>query len=95
MKLTVLVLLLMLIVAAPAAAQMPPTPTPLGPPTPHFTLPEEFSLWAGTSTAIQVWNWIGDGQVIVQGMAIIGLVIAGMFIVYRFVKQMTTKDAEE
>lgn len=76
-------------------AQIPPTPTPLPPGNAHFTLPNEFSLWAGTSSAIQVWNWIGDGQTIVQGLAIIGLVIAGMFIVYKFVRQMSAKDSQE
>ena len=89
------ILTLVLMTAAPALAQMPPTPTALPPGMPRFDLPSEFSLWAGTSTAIQVWNWIGDGQVIVQALAIIGLVIAGMFIVYKFVRQMSAKDSQE
>ena len=76
-------------------AQIPPTPTPLPPGSAHFNLPSEFSLWAGTSSAIQVWNWIGDGQIIVQGLAIIGLVLAGIFIVYKFIRSMSAKDAQE
>lgn len=74
---------------------IPFTPTPLPPGLPHFTLPNEFSLWAGTSTAIQFWNWVGDGQVIVQGLAIIGLVILGIFILFKFVRQTTQKDSTE
>lgn len=89
------ILTLVLMTAAPTLAQMPPTPTALPPGMPRFDLPSEFSLWAGTSTAIQVWNWIGDGRVIVQGLAIIGLVIAGIFIVYKFVSNMTRKDSEQ
>jgi flagellar biogenesis protein FliO len=37
----------------------------------------------------------GPWQPVIQGIAIIGLVIAGMFIVYRFIRQMTRKDAEQ
>jgi flagellar biogenesis protein FliO len=61
---------------------------------PHFTLPAEFSLWGGASTAVQVWNWIDQGQTVVQVLAIIMLVIAGMYIVLRFINQMSRKDSE-
>lgn len=88
-------LVLLAVPFMPIAAQIPPTPTPLPPGVAKFTLPTEFSLWAGTSSAIQVWNWIGDGQVIVQGLAIIGIVLAGIFIVYKFIRQMSAKDATE
>lgn len=74
---------------------IPPTPTPLPPGVAIFSIPSEFSLWAGTSSAIQVWNWIGSGQVIVQGLAIISLVILGIFILYKFIGSMTAKDSTE
>lgn len=73
---------------------IPPTPTFLPPGIPHFILPSEFSLWAGAPVGIQVWNWIGNGQIIVQMLAIIGLIIAGVFIVWKFFSKMTTRDSE-
>lgn len=90
-----LTLLLLLVLAAPAAAQLPPTPTPLPPGTPRVTLPSEFSLWGGAQQAVQVWHMAGPWQPVIQGIAIIGLVITGMFVVYKFIKQMTSKDAEQ
>jgi hypothetical protein len=91
----VLVLVLAVALVAPAAAQLPPTPTPLPPGTAVFTLPNAFSLWGGAQQAVQVWNMAGPWQPVIQGIAIIGLVITGMFVVYRFIRQMTSKDTEE
>lgn len=90
-----IILSLMLMLAAPAAAQLPPTPTPLPPGAAVFVLPEAFSLWGGAREAVQVWNMAGPWQPVIQGIAIIGLVITGMFIVYKFIRQMTRKDAEQ
>jgi L-asparagine transporter-like permease len=74
---------------------IPPTPTYLPPGVPHFTLPTEFSLWGGASTAVQVWNWSGQWQAIIQVLAIVMLVIAGMYIVIKFINQMSRRDSEE
>ena len=90
-----LMLVLVAVAVAPAAAQLPPTPTPLPPGEAVFSLPTEFSLWGGAREAVQVWNMAGPWQPVIQGIAIIGLVIAGMFVVYKFIRQMTRKDAEQ
>ena len=74
---------------------IPATPTHLPPGVPNFTLPTEFSLWGGASTAVQVWNWIDQWQMILQVLFIVMIVIAGMYIVIRFINKMTAKDSEE
>lgn len=88
-------LALLAIPLMPLAAQVPPTPTPLGPGTPRFNLPSEFSLWGGAPSAITAWQMSGPWQPVLQGLAIVGLVIIGMFIVWKFVSQMTRRDSEE
>lgn len=75
--------------------QFPPTPTPFPPGTAHFELPSEYSLWGATDMAIQFWNWTGTGGTIFQLLALIAMVIGGMFVVWRFVQQFTRKDAED
>jgi hypothetical protein len=74
---------------------IPLTPTPLPPGTPVFQIPAGYSIWASTDYAIQTWNLIGDWQVVIQGIAIVVFVAAGLFIVWRFMSQMTRKDSEE
>jgi len=79
----------------PVLAQIPPTPTPMPPGTPRFTLPDEFSLWGGAPSAITAWQMSGPWQPVLQGLAIVGLVIIGMFIVWKFIGQMTKRDSEQ
>jgi len=75
--------------------QFPPTPTPMPPGQARFELPSGYSLWDSTDAAIQTWNWMGGSGQVLQLIILIALVIAGMFIVYRFVQQFTRKDAEQ
>lgn len=74
---------------------IPPTPTPLPPGTPVFTIPSGYSLWAGAPYAIQSWNLLGDGRTIIQAVFLLGLIIIGMYILLRFSHDFTKKDAEE
>lgn len=74
---------------------LPVTPTPFPPGTAHFEIPQTYSLWGSTDMVIQFWNWTGDTGAIVQLLALIMLVIAGVLIVYRFIQQFIRKDAEE
>lgn len=78
-----------------ALAQVPPTPTPQPAGTSYFSIPQSVSLWGSVSTAIQWWNWLGSGQIIVQALLIGLLVALGVFSVNRWVKELTGKDAEE
>lgn len=74
---------------------IPPTPTLLPPALPHVIMPSGYSLWAGTSSAVTVWNLAGQWQTVIQGIIIIGLVIIGITIVWKFVRQMTQRDSEQ
>jgi membrane protein implicated in regulation of membrane protease activity len=58
-------------------------------------MPSGYSLWAGTSSAVTVWNLAGQWQTVIQGIIIIGLVIIGITIVWKFVRQMTQRDSEQ
>jgi hypothetical protein len=86
--------LLVCLSALPVAAQIPPTPTPQPPGVARFNLPDSYSLWGSTDLAIQTWNWLGDGRALVQLLAIIAIVVLGMFIVWKFFSQMTRRDSE-
>lgn len=74
---------------------IPPTPTLLPIGIPRFNIPAEFSLWGGAQDAIQVWNMATPWQPIIQGLAIVGIVIIGMFVVWKFIRQMTQRDSEQ
>lgn len=74
---------------------MPPTPTMLPPGVPHFEIPAGYSLWGSTDLAIHTWNWLGAAQMVIQALAIIMLVIAGMYILTRAIQMATRKDSEE
>lgn len=74
---------------------MPPTPTPFPPGAAHFELPSEFSLWGGTDLAVQAWNWLGDGRVVIQALMIVIIVIAGIYVMLRFIRENTEEDASE
>jgi membrane protein implicated in regulation of membrane protease activity len=64
----------------------PPTPTPLPPGIPYVTIPEQYSIWAGTSTAIQAWNWLGDGRIVIQAILLIIIVMAALYMLYKFAR---------
>lgn len=74
---------------------IPPTPTHLPAGTPHFSMPNEFSLWASTDTAIHTWNFLGDARIVIQAIVLILIVMAGMYIVNRFIHEFTGEDASE
>lgn len=71
-----------------------PTPTPLGPGIPRFTMPAEYGLWASAPTAIQVWNWWGLAGLVLQVLILIGLVIIGITILDRFLKRNAEADSQ-
>lgn len=72
-----------------------PTPTPLPPGTPQFTIPSSYSLWASTDYAIQSWNFLGDTRTIIQAIILIAIIIVGIYVFMRFTQEFTRKDAEE
>lgn len=72
-----------------------PTPTALPPGTPVFDIPSSYSLWASTDFALQTWNLGGDIRVIIQIVILIGLISIGLFMVTRFVHNITDKDAKD
>jgi heme/copper-type cytochrome/quinol oxidase subunit 2 len=74
---------------------LPPTPTPFPPGAMQFDLGNVYSLWSATDPAIQVWNWLGDFALILQVFILLVVVIAGMYILFKFIKQFTRRDAEE
>lgn len=78
-----------------AIAQIPPTPTPYPPGTPQVDVPPEFSLWAGAPQAIQSWNALGDARYVLQAILLIGLIIAGMYVLLRFAQRFSKQDSEK
>ena len=73
---------------------IPPTPTPQPLGQTIINLPTSVSLWSSTSTAIQLWYWLGDYQPIFQLLVIVLLVVLALFGVNRWVKELTGKDLE-
>lgn len=73
----------------------PPTPTALPPATPYFDAFRGFTIWHVTDVPIQSWNMLGDGRYAIQLIIVIALVVAGAFILSRFLKQMTRRDSEK
>lgn len=73
--------------------QLPTTPTPMPAGVAVADL-SSYSIWNSTDSAIQTWNWLGDSGSVIQGIIIIALVVAGMFVVYKFVQQFIRRDAE-
>lgn len=74
---------------------IPPTPTLLPLAVPHVVMPDGYSIWAGTSSAVTVWNMAGQWQTVLQGIIIIGIVIIGITIVWKFIRQMTNRDSQQ
>lgn len=80
---------------APAFAQLnKPTPTALPPATAYFEIPDSYSLWASTDYAVQSWN-IAPVTMIIQAIILLVLVAAGLFLLTRFIRELTRKDAED
>ncbi len=77
------------------AYALPPTPTPLPPATPHFDMGDTYSLWNSTESAIQSWHLMGDVATVIQVFALIGLVVIGMYVIYKAFKQMTEWDSQQ
>jgi hypothetical protein len=73
---------------------VPPTPTELPPATPFFNAFRAWSLWQTTSPAITSWNLLGDGRYVIQAVALVGIIIAGFYVVRRFAKDFTKQDSE-
>lgn len=73
----------------------PPTPTPYPAGVPPLDIsPGQFSLWNSTDWAIQMWNGMGNGGLLLQLLLIAVLVWAGVIIVVRSFEVLARKDAE-
>jgi len=73
-----------------------PTPTPLPPPgTPVVSIPQSYSLWASTDYAVQSWHLLGTPGTIIQAIILITLIIVGLFILTRFLRDFVQRDANE
>jgi hypothetical protein len=72
---------------------MPPTPTPLPLGEAYFSM-SGYSLWNSTSTAIQYWNWLGDGRTVIQAIILIVLIAAALTMLYRFLRDFAEKGKD-
>lgn len=72
-----------------------PTPTPLPPVAPLFDIPDNYSLWAGTDYAVQSWNLPQTPRLAIQAVFLVVLIIAGLYLLTRFIRDFTRKDAED
>jgi ABC-type multidrug transport system permease subunit len=74
--------------------QIPPTPTPLPPGIQRIAIPDSYSLWQSTDAAIHAWRWVGAGQIVIQALILIVIVLAGLYIFNRFVNTFTLTRTE-
>ena len=73
-----------------------PTPTPLPPPgTPIVSIPSSYSLWASTDYAIQSWHLLGAPGTVIQAIILIVLIVAGLYIFMRFLRDFVERDTKE
>jgi flagellar biogenesis protein FliO len=59
------------------------------------TIPDSYSLWASAPTAIQSWNMAGETRGVIQIIILVMIIIAGVYVFNRFVKEFTARDSEE
>lgn len=71
-----------------------PTPTPQPPGVAHFDLEGVYSLWNAAPVAIQFWNWLDVGKVVVQLIIVAGLIVVGGTLVYNWFRSMTELDSQ-
>lgn len=71
-----------------------PTPTPLPPGTPFFSVPNSYSLWASTDTVIQYWRMSGAAGTIFQVIILIAIVIVGVKVIMHWVDRFTEWDSK-
>jgi membrane protein implicated in regulation of membrane protease activity len=71
-----------------------PTPTPLPPATAIFTIPDTYSLWAGTDYALQSWNLL-TARTIIQAIIFVVLIVVGLYLLSRFVRDFTQRDSQD
>lgn len=79
----------------PTFQPVPPTPTLLPPGTPFFSIPTSYGLWASAPYAIQSWNTLGAAKTIIQVVLLIAIIIVFAYIVMRFGRDFSGKNAEE
>mgnify|MGYP000073561884 CR=1 FL=1 len=74
----------------------PPTPVPLPTGQPHFDM-GSYTLWNSTDSRFHLWNMAGELnlQAPIQLLFVIAAVLAGAFIVWKFIGQFIRRDAEE
>lgn len=73
----------------------PATPTPYPPGEAFFSLPtDHYSLWNSTDWAIQTWHTVGAGQLLIQVLFLVAIIIAGVLVTVRAFEAFTRKDAE-
>jgi membrane protein implicated in regulation of membrane protease activity len=74
---------------------IPPTPTFLpSPGIPAIDLSNVYDLWMGAPIAVQVWNMSGMGGA-VQLVALLAIVLVGVYVVYRFLRDFVKADEQE
>ena len=74
---------------------IPPTPTPLPPPSSlPMTLPGSVDLWYSTDSAIQYWRLLGGIGTAMQMLAAALIVVVACTILLKWMRQMSGRDAE-
>lgn len=74
---------------------MPPTPTPLPPVEASFSLPESYTLWGATDTAITYWQLTGDAGTVSQVIILAVLVFLGIKVFIGYMRQLIQRDSDE
>ena len=70
---------------------MPPTPTPLPPPSSlPITMPD-VSLWDMTDPSIQMWNSMQEVVTAFQAFLLLGVILFIVFMLYRYAKVISVE----
>lgn len=75
-------------------AQIPPTPTLMAVPTAPVSIPS-FGVWASTDDLIQLWNLNSGVTTGFQYVVLVGVVIAGIFVLVHFIRTVSRGSDEE
>jgi hypothetical protein len=60
----------------------------------HFDIEGVYSLWNAAPVAIQAWNWLENARFAVQLVLLVGLIIAGGFVIYRSIQKLAERDSQ-
>lgn len=72
-----------------------PTPAPIG--TPYFSaVPDEWGLWGATAPSIQIWHaYKNELGLYVQVIVLLILIMIGIYVVVRFIRDFTRRDSNQ